>query len=98
MSELGASNAEVLAQMRYDLPASYTFHRCHGVAGVPDDINLPTNTVEHIITCRCAYGRAVQSTGWRCSVNRNVSHALPSQAEVEGHRSGPVAICSWAKQ
>ena len=28
MSELGAASAEVLAQLRYDLPASFAFHRC----------------------------------------------------------------------
>ena len=27
VSELGAAKAEVLAQLRYDLPASYGFHR-----------------------------------------------------------------------
>ena len=27
VSELGADSAEVLAQLRYDLPASYAFHR-----------------------------------------------------------------------
>ena len=27
-TELGASSAEVLAELRYDLPATYAFHKC----------------------------------------------------------------------
>ena len=35
MSELGVASAEVLAQLCYDLPASYAFHRCRRKPSMP---------------------------------------------------------------
>ncbi len=112
MSELGAVSAEVLAQLRYDLPASYSFHRCRQSRCGADRFGITTSTDWSSATQRSRHATVVRTmdaplcclvTGRRIGqpcVTRCATDywSVSLQAEVAGHRGGPLAVSGRVEQ
>ena len=85
MGELQASSAEVLAELRYDLPATYAFHRLG-----PTPMRNYVHHVTFVSVVCDAPTTMFTGTLWLQLEQRLFMHA---QAKVQRYTGGPLAVC-----